>query len=720
MPRRMSQNRAAPHASALRSSSLNSLARRFGSWPDRSGYPSTNNGQHASVQAAFCDSMNRSQPTPTAGRVSGRLLAAAAPFLAATAAHAFTFEYGDLKGSFDSTLSVGAAYRLQDPSPDLYATTATFDGVPGTADSVNGDDGDLNYDRGFYSVVAKGTHDLELKYGNLAGFFRATYFKDFEVGRDDHQRVPLSSLGRNKVERDISLLDAYLSYKFTAGSMPANLRFGRQVLSWGESTFIPNGINVINPVDVSRLRTPGSELREALKAVPMVSGSLSVTDALSFDAFYLLAFKKTDLDPRGSYFSSNDFASVGGENVFIGFGALPDTGTLGAIPRAEDRLARHSGQFGVAAHYLASNLGDTEFGLFFLNYHSRLPFIGATTPTRGISAAEVQATAGSLAQTNLVPAMLANGYPAAGVPAALNTLLGAALTGVPASALPASLQPFYPAAANIAAGAKKLAFLSAAATARYHLDYPEDIQLVGTSFNTSVAGISLQGELSYKANQPLQVDDVELLFAALSALDTPTGTKYGQFNQLGDYAGRFGTEVSGYQRHGVWQGQATATKIFGRLFGASQWTLVAEVAAIDVPGLPAKSSLRFDAPGTYTSNSAADMIGTGNGTFRTTPGESFADSFSAGTQLLAKFDYNNVFAGVNLSPSLGLAYDLVGNTPLPLGNFVEGRRTLTLGLEFSYQNKWTLDLRYVNYSGAGAQNLLRDRDYVSTTLKYSF
>jgi len=43
-----------------------------------------------------------------------------------------------------------------------------------------------------------------------------------------------------------------------------DVRLGRQVISWGESTFIPNGINVINPIDVARLRTPGSELREAL------------------------------------------------------------------------------------------------------------------------------------------------------------------------------------------------------------------------------------------------------------------------------------------------------------------------------------------------------------------------------------------------------------------------------------------------------------------------
>lgn len=657
------------------------------------------------------------QPTPTARPARLRALAASGALLAAaSAAHAFTFDYGALQGSLDSTFSVGTAYRLQDPAADLYATSASYDGTVGTAASVNGDDGNLNYGKGLYSTVFKGTHDLQLKYGNLAAFFRTTYFKDFEVEESEHERTPLSTLGRRKVETDIALLDAYLSYKFEAAGMPANLRFGRQVLSWGESTFIPNGINAINPVDVSRLRTPGSELREALKPVPMVSGSLSVSEALSFDAFYLLAFKKTDLDPRGSYFSSNDYASVGGDRVYLGYGALSDQGTLGAIPRAEDKLAKHQGQFGLAAHYLSSSLGDTEFGLFFLNYHSRAPLIGAITPTGPVNTNLQAPLTAALMSTGLSQSAAAT--QAAGLwqlivlsqtnPAALNATQLATLRSAPVQAA--------------IAGAKKIAFLNAAATGRYFLEYPEAIQLYGASFNTTLGGtgVSLQGEVSYKANQPLQIDDVELLSATVSALDASAGTVYGTHNQLGSYAGRYGTYVRGYERHGVWQAQATATKVFGRLLGANQWSLVAELAAVSIPSLPAKSELRFEAPGTYTTNSAADLVATGNGALRATPGSWFADDFSAGAQLLAKFEYNNVFAGVNMAPTIGFAYDILGNTPLPLGNFVEGRTTTTLGVEFTYQNRWSLDLRYANFAGAGSRNLIHDRDYVSTTLKYSF
>ena len=118
--------------------------------------------------------------------------------------------------------------------------------------------------------------------------------------------------------------------------------------------------------------------------------------------------------------------------------------------------------------------------------------------------------------------------------------------------------------------------------------------MFGASFNTDVGttGISLQGEISYKANVPLQVDDVELLFATLSALDTPGGSVFGSNNQIGNYAGRFDTYVSGYRRLDVWQAQSTATKVFGPMLGANQLTVVGEVGATFVPA----SSLEEDTP----------------------------------------------------------------------------------------------------------------------------
>ena len=50
----------------------------------------------------------------------------------------------------------------------------------------------------------------------------------------------------------------------------------------------------------------------------------------------------------------------------------------------------------------------------------------------------------------------------------------------------------------------------------------------------------------------------------------------------------------------------------------------------------------------------------------------------------------------------------------------DDRKSITIGAEFTFQNAWALDLRYVNFFGAGRYNLLGDRDYISCNLKYSF
>jgi hypothetical protein len=167
----------------------------------------------------------------------------------------------------------------------------------------------------------------------------------------------------------------------------------------------------------------------------------------------------------------------------------------------------------------------------------------------------------------------------------------------------------------------------------------------------------------------------------------------------------------------------TATWTGRGLFGAAQTTLVAETGFVDA-ALPAKSSLRFDGPGTFVGGDINYMNNSGSNASGvlplSEPAAAFADDFSWGYQLVGRLDYNNVFAGVNISPLVVFSHDVDGNTPLPMGNFVHGRKSITIGAEFTFQNAWALDLRYVNFFGAGRYNLLGDRDYVSCNLKYSF
>jgi hypothetical protein len=111
------------------------------------------------------------------------------------------------------------------------------------------------------------------------------------------------------------------------------------------------------------------------------------------EAFYQLEWDQTVADNCGTFFSTSDVIADGCEDRLVVFGPdLPPgesnnsfaPGENVYIPRAGDRDARDSGQYGVALRWFAEQLNDTEFGLYALNYHSRGPVfstIRTTTPS---------------------------------------------------------------------------------------------------------------------------------------------------------------------------------------------------------------------------------------------------------------------------------------------------------------------------------------------------
>lgn len=189
--------------------------------------------------------------------------------LLSTRLHAMEIKTDDgmISGSFDTTVSTGAAWRVEKRDEDLIGA---YNG--GNASHVNGDDGDLNYDRGIISQLSRVTHELDLNYRNFGFFGRMNYFYDAVNANKDE----LSGDARAQAGADVDILDAYINGDFHVDNRPLNARLGNQVLSWGESVFIQNGVNIVNPVDVTKLRSPGAELRDALIPVPMISASLRI------------------------------------------------------------------------------------------------------------------------------------------------------------------------------------------------------------------------------------------------------------------------------------------------------------------------------------------------------------------------------------------------------------------------------------------------------------
>jgi len=591
--------------------------------------------------------------------IFGVLLASLAPPI-----HAVGGQKGDLSWSWDNTISYGLLWRLDDPDPAIVGLAAG-----GKAYSVNGDDGNLNYESGIASNAVKWTSELQLDYKNVGAFVRAFAFYDYENDNQDRARTPLSSEAKDRVGSRAEIRDAFVWWRFGKGGRAGELRVGDQVINWGESTFIQGGINAINPVDVSALRVPGAELRDALLPVGAALLSLKTSENTSFDAFYQYKWEETKIDPVGSYFSTTDLAGAGATKVMLGFGAAPDTIPVGfnipgnpvgvAVPRGDTRNAGDSGQYGAAFRFFAPRLGGTEFGLYYMNYNSRLPIISAVTGTPS--------------------GLLVNG--------------------------------------------------NYAASAHYFLEYPEDIGLYGLSFNAQLgrSGIALQGEVSRRTDVPLQVDDVELLYAALTPLRllpavpqlTPLiqlGGLLANTGQLGGYG--FNEEISGYKRFDTTQVQMTATKVFSRFLGADQFVLVGEAAWDRVEDFPDPNKLRLEAPGTYVSGNPIHQLAKVQPA--TEPRSAFPTATAWGYVLAGRLDYNNAIGAINLSPRFSFAHDVSGVSPGPGGNFLEGRKALTLGLGFQYQISWEWDVSWTSYSGAGRYNLINDRDFLAANVKYSF
>ena len=304
--------------------------------------------------------MTRMQPPWRPARLATALTIAT---LASAPTPAVTFRIGEIEGQLDSNLAIGASWALRNPDPSLLHDPAS-------------DDGRRNFKKGeTFSKVFKGIHDLELKYGESGVFLRGKYWYDFELKDESRLFKDIDEHNRKEAARSsgAELLDAFAYHNYLLGDLPGTTRLGRQVVSWGESTFIQGGINTINPVDISAFRRPGSEIKEGLIPVNMLYLSQNLTEEVSVEGFYQLEWDQTVIDNCGTFFSSTDVMADGCSGLDAPLGIT--------IPRTGDRDARDGGQWGTALRWFAPEL-DSEFAAYFINYHSRMPYfgtVGATT-----------------------------------------------------------------------------------------------------------------------------------------------------------------------------------------------------------------------------------------------------------------------------------------------------------------------------------------------------
>jgi hypothetical protein len=685
-------------------------------------------------------------------RVGHRLAAAAATLaaaLAAPAATAITFEMdvGDgIAGTLNTTVTLGAGWRMQDRSSDLVGKSnldpnvcggiaqscqgtfasqthpaRTLSAAPGQA-YLNADNGNLNYDRhDVTQAVFKVTQDLNLSYGEFGVFAKWLYFYD-TVNNDFTESSPnmITAANRDSVgcpggsgcqnatsftqafgpgepvsrERtddevlrqigtDLQMFDYYV---FGEVGLPFSedkkltFKLGNQTINWGESTaLVVNSVNQANPANANNLFRVGFDLSELFVPTGMAFFSFEPFESATVEAFYGYQWKPTEIPAPGSFFS---FADLGTNNAItyasVSFGGQaedPDVcGTGAANPtgfqygnpgsgcsspqnnpladvtntsltsrRLADNEARDSGQFGISLKYFAEWLNNgTELAFYFMNYHSTLPYVSLYSTAASCARAEGNA---------------------GGVDAGDATELLAACPDLPVS------RGTDPADARLATSS-----VAPIDTVRVQLEYPEDIRMYGFSFNTTVGDFSIQGELAYRPDMPLQVDTQDLTFHAIgpmlqrchvpgtcagsaggtSSVDGNTygssdfnpypgmtaypdtfdldlgagvvGTATGSARSFPSFIGAYrgiapgetppNSYIRGWENFDVWQLNLGATYVQGatdNFIGADQVIWLFEVGAQFVPDLPGTDVLQIEAPGTdYHASAGADGSGTGD------------------------------------------------------------------------------------------------------------
>jgi hypothetical protein len=697
------------------------------------------------------------------GRALAMTALAAGLYLASgPRAQAISFQSssGDWSGSWDTTVGYGQGWRVSGVDCRLVAIA---DG--GCGYSPNIDNGDLNYQHeALFSRALTGVTELQLNYKEKAGLFvRGSGLYDFQVMDENTDYVPLSHDAKDIVGSYTRLLDAFGYWRFNLGSMPSELRLGRQVVDWGESTFIPGGLNQVDYFDTTALQVPGAELKQALLPDEMAVFNLQMTKNFSTQLLYLFDWHEDILEPNGAYFSTNNFAGAGGSQVFLGFGAISNRGvdftSLGgglisnfqAIPRLPDDTPPNAGQYGIKFKFYLPNFSQgTEIGAYFLNYTSRLPVVSAVTGSQaGLGNAWGAVNAVGAAAQAL----------AAGLPFAAAVATGAAVgeqravqAGGNLSAATATQYATIGANTLLAGGnvnnqASMLATNEYAHTEGLVEQFPQNIKLLGLSFNTQLqaTGTALQGEVAFRHNVPLQIDDVQLIYASLTPFESgiakllgepvtpaghcvppPSSTPITGCNQLGSF--KVSQVIQGYELKNTWQTSITATQVFANVpfIKASQAVIVLEAAADYVPGLESKLSggpvglgLEYDAPGTNLSGTPA-LGGYPEFPNLYEPASAFPTAFSWGYVVASRLEYDNLIGAWNLLPHLTWSQDVNGISPGPGGNFIAGRHATTMGVTASTRERWDFDVSYTHYGGAGQYNLLNDRDFIAASVKFSF
>jgi hypothetical protein len=210
-----------------------------------------------------------------------------------------------LSRSYDST-----GEGCGKPTSDTYGNTTDTLFSYG---NDNANDGNLNFRQGdifsatqkLYSEIS-GTTDYGM---NVNLSFVGLVDPALDINAPAFKQ--LNSTAESDFESKFEILNAYVTNSYDVGDTFVDVQLGRFVTSWGESTFIPVGMNglVTNALDLPVLQSPSASIKEALMPTEQLTVTTGLADGSTVEAYYQFGHDQIGLGASGSYFGSEVFGA---------------------------------------------------------------------------------------------------------------------------------------------------------------------------------------------------------------------------------------------------------------------------------------------------------------------------------------------------------------------------------------------------------------------------
>lgn len=304
-----------------------------------------------------------------------------AAFAGSAWGYSFQSADGNITGNFDSTVTLGMGIRAGSAGCGTVVGTDTLGftpglGVPvgaspGCLDTLSGynDQGNLSYGKGQpFTEYVKGTHELLVHFPDDYEFMaRFNWVRDFAApdvsgAVSGYGGSALTPDARSDLTYMSRLLDFWASKTFSVGDETARVRVGNQVINWGESLFLPGGINQTNSVDLMRLSQPGTQLKEAMLPAPMVSVASGLGHGVNVEGYVQDGWNGNYFPPVGSYWSTS--------TIGTGAGQFANGAPGVAMPTAN--TPRGGGQYGLALRYQPDGT-PVSLGAYTMRYDDKSP-----------------------------------------------------------------------------------------------------------------------------------------------------------------------------------------------------------------------------------------------------------------------------------------------------------------------------------------------------------